>query len=164
MMLSFLKHKEKFCILYAPVNGRSIPIETVNDQMFAEKMLGDGIAFTFDDDTVYAPCSGQIIMITPTLHSFGIKTQNEMEVLVHIGLDTVNLNGKGLSLLCAVGDFVTIGAPIVKIDCDYMRKNNIDLTTPMIITNGEHYDLDINHENAVVKIKESIVITSNRKT
>ena len=82
-------------VLYAPVTGSCIPLTEVKDEVFANKMMGDGVAFTFDGDTVVSPCDGTIVMIAATKHAIGIQGDDGVEVLIHVGLDTVSLNGEG---------------------------------------------------------------------
>lgn len=141
-MFSFLK-KNKTEIIYAPVIGKSIPLEQVPDKMFAEKLMGDGLGFVYESDTVYAPCDGEIMLIAPTKHAFGIKSKTGAEILVHIGLDTVNLNGEGFEVLVKAGKKVKAHDPIIKINHSFMKERNIDLTTPLVITNMSDYDVTI---------------------
>ena len=140
--------EKKTEVITSPVVGRSIPIEKVSDKVFAEKLLGDGIAFIFEGDTVYAPCSGEIIMIADTRHAFGIRTANGTEILLHVGTDTVNLKGEGLELLVSNHTKIRAQSPILRIDRKFMQDKNIDLTTPMIISNMDEYDLEIESPRA----------------
>lgn len=156
-MFDFLK-KNKDVSLYAPVNGTVISLEQVNDKVFASKMMGDGIAFQFEEDTLYSPCNGEVTMIPKTLHAYGFKLSNGAEVLLHIGLDTVALNGEGFKALVKQGDKVKVGDPIVRIDQAFMKSKNIDLTTPMVITNGNEYQFVVDKDIKNVKIKEDKVI------
>lgn len=144
--------------LYAPVNGETIALENVPDKMFADKLLGEGIGFKFDGDTVYAPCDGEITMIANTLHAFGITSANGAEILVHIGLNTVELNGKGFKVKVEAGKKVKKGTPIIEIDRDFMKQNNINLITPMIIANSDKFNLDIELGDKQVVAGESRVI------
>jgi glucose-specific phosphotransferase system IIA component len=144
--------------LYSPVNGETIALENVPDKMFADKLLGEGIAFKFDGDTVYAPCDGEITMIANTLHAFGITSANGAEILVHIGLNTVELNGKGFKVKVEAGKKVKKGTPIIEIDRDFMKQNNINLITPMIIANSDKFNLDIELGDKQVVVGESMVI------
>lgn len=156
-MFDFLK-KNKDVSLYAPVNGTVISLEQVNDKVFASKMMGDGIAFQFEEDILYSPCNGEITMIPKTLHAYGFKLSNGAEVLIHIGLDTVALNGEGFKALVKQGDKVKVGDPIVKVNQAFMKSKNIDLTTPMVITNGNEYQFVVDKEIKNVRIKEDKVI------
>lgn len=156
-MLSFFK-KKKDISLYAPVNGKAIALEEVKDQVFASKMMGDGIAFQFEEDTLYSPCDGEVSMIPPTLHAYGFTLPNGAEILVHIGLDTVALNGKGFEVLVKQGDKVKVGDPIVKIDQAFMKSKGIDLTTPMIVAEGNNHTFVVKNDLEDVKIKKDKVI------
>lgn len=158
-MFGFLKKKEIDNNVYAPVNGTCIPLEEVKDKVFASKMMGDGVGFILDDNTVYAPCDGKIMMIATTKHAFGLQADNGLEVLVHIGLDTVNLNGEGLTALKNQGDSVLKGEPIIRIDREFMKQKEIDLTTPMIITNCNDYALTITSIGDKVSVGKEIIIT-----
>ena len=99
--------------LYAPVKGTCVPLEQVPDAMFAQKLLGDGVAFVFRGDTISAPCSGEVVMTAQTRHALGIRTANKAEVMLHVGLDSVNLNGNGFSMLVHAGERVKKGQPLI---------------------------------------------------
>jgi PTS system glucose-specific IIA component len=134
-MISFLK-KRKPTELYSPVVGKSIRIEDVSDPMFSQKMIGDGSAFIFDGDTVFSPCNAKVILFVDTKHAIGLDA-NGVEILLHIGIDTVNLKGRGFSALVSVGDYVKKGDPLLRIDRDFMKEENADLTTMMVITSKD---------------------------
>lgn len=125
--------KKKVYELYSPVIGKSILLEQVNDKVFAEKMMGDGLAFEFQGDSIYAPCSAKVVMIANTKHAIGLQN-GDIEILIHVGLDTVNLNGIGLTSHVKTGSTVKRGDVLLTIDRKLMDEKQIDLTTPMIIT------------------------------
>lgn len=139
-MFQFLK---KNVDLYAPVVGQSVSLEEVPDKMFSKKLMGDGIAFVYDTDTIYAPCDCEVIMIADTKHALGLRTANKAEIMIHIGLDTVNLNGEGFHLLVNPKDKVKRGQALVKLDRAFFEKKGVHLITPMIITSTE-FQLQIN--------------------
>lgn len=117
-------------------DGEVIDITTVNDEVFAKKMMGDGIAYTFHEDEVIlcSPSNGTLSVLFPTGHAFGITTNEGVEILVHCGINTVEANGKGFKLLSKKqGDKVKAGDPIVEVDLDTLGKN-YDMTTMFIIT------------------------------
>lgn len=151
--------KKKDNDLYAPVVGKTVSLEKVPDKIFADKLMGDGIAFEFEGDTVCAPCDGKISMIANTLHAFGITASNGAEILVHIGLDTVALEGNGFKAMVAGGEKVKKGAPIIEIDRDIIKQNNINLITPMIITNSNDFNFEIENGDEQVIAGESKVIS-----
>lgn len=135
--------------VYAPVNGKIIKLEDVPDQVFATKMMGDGVAFEFDGDTIYAPCDGKITVIADTKHALGMKCDNSAEILIHIGLDTVNLKGCGFDMKVKVGSKVKRGDPLVVLDRNYFKEKNMNLITPLILTNYKELNykiLDVNKE------------------
>lgn len=146
--------------LYAPVAGTMIDIAKVSDQVFSTKMMGDGVAFVFDGDTVCAPCDGKLTLVANTGHAFGMKMDNGTEVLVHVGMDTVNLGGKGLDALIAAGVKVKKGTPIIRIDREFMKYRDVDLTTPMVITNSSDYEIDKIKEFGKVEFGEALIETS----
>ena len=92
--------------IYAPADGRLIALEDVPDQVFASKVLGDGAAIEVTGAEICAPCDGRLVMLADTKHAFGISADNGVEVLIHIGLDTVEFNGTGFTALKAVNDKV----------------------------------------------------------
>lgn len=162
-MFGLFKKKEVDQHLYAPVNGTCIPLEEVKDPVFAQKMMGDGAAFEFtDDNTIYAPCDGEIMMIANTKHAVGLKAENGAEVLIHIGLDTVNLNGEGFTALKQSGDKVKKGDALIKVDRAFMDEKGMDLTTPMVVTNSSEFTLSISGVNASVTKGETVIITCNK--
>ena len=135
--------------IYSPIVGKCIPLEQVPDKVFAEKMMGEGIGFIFEDDTIYSPCDGEILMIALTKHAFGIKSKAGIEILVHIGLETVRLNGEGFDVLVDVGSKVKAHDPIVRINQVLIKQKDVDLTTPLVITNTNELDVIVMNEKSV---------------
>lgn len=132
-MFSFFT-KKKDNKLYSPVDGKTIAIENVKDETFAKKILGDGIAFEINNDIVCSPCDGKLELITETSHAFIVRNENGAQVMVHIGLNTVALNGQGFTRVCSEGQKIKKGDSIIQLDRHFMEKNDIDLTTMLIIT------------------------------
>lgn len=89
----FFKRKKSVENMYSPVNGTIIPLEEVPDKMFSEKLLGDGFGFILKQETIYAPCDCSVTMLAQTKHAIGLKSNSGLEILIHVGLDTVNLKG-----------------------------------------------------------------------
>ncbi|WP_050637620.1 PTS sugar transporter subunit IIA [Candidatus Stoquefichus sp. SB1] len=141
--------KNKSCVLYSPVKGKSILLENIPDKVFADKLIGDGIGFSFDDNVIYSPCDGEIIMIANSKHAIGMKTENGVEILLHVGLETVNLDGQGIEVLINIHDKVKAHDPIMKLDRQFMDMHHVDLTTPLIITDLKGYHLVISHPQKV---------------
>lgn len=149
---------KKINSLYAPVVGKMISLEDVPDKMFSDKLLGDGVAFELYGDTIYAPCDCQVMMVASTKHAIGLKVSKKHEIMIHIGLDTVNYNGDGFELLVEEGERVKRGQPLIKVDLNFFSKNQVNLMTPMIITSKDSQFKIIENEkvNQNTKIIEFI--------
>lgn len=156
-MFKLFKKKEIDYKIYSPVNGKQIALDEVNDKVFASKMMGDGVAFQNIEALIVAPCDGEIVMVPDSKHAVGIKADCGIELLLHIGLDTVKLKGEGFQVLVKVGDKVSKGDSLIKVDVDFMNSKGIDLTTPMIITDACDKEITVIGNDSVRK-GESIVI------
>lgn len=160
-MFKFLK-KDQLDEIYSPVKkGKLISIENVPDEVFAQKLMGEGVGFINEENGIYAPCDGVVIMTIPTKHAIGLQSKTGVEVLIHIGLNTVDLNGKGFTSYVKKGDKVRKGDKLISFDKQYMIENNIDLTTPMVITNGSEYNIDfvdtvdeVNLQSKIMELKK----------
>ncbi|VUW91764.1 PTS system beta-glucoside-specific EIIBCA component [Streptococcus constellatus] len=122
--------------ILALADGELLPLETVHDEVFAKKLMGDGVAFKLATDFITAPVNGELTTVFPTGHAFGITRSDGVEILVHIGINTVKLNGAGFDVLAKAGETVRAGQPIVKIDRDVIEEKGYDTTTMLIITNA----------------------------
>lgn len=119
----------------SPMSGKIIPMEQVPDPVFSEKTIGDGFAIKLKDGDVYCPVDGTVVAVFPTSHAIGIKAEDRNDFLIHIGLDTVTHEGRGLEGMVKVNDKVSKGDLLVKVDHDYFKENNVDMTSPVIVTN-----------------------------
>jgi PTS system glucose-specific IIA component len=133
-MFNFFK---KSLIIIAPISGNTMDLSEVPDPVFAQKMAGDGVAINSTGDTVVAPCDGTISLIMDSGHAFAITTSNGIELLVHVGLETVTLNGEGFEVLQSVNTKVTAGTPILKLDRAFIESKGISLITPVLIANPD---------------------------
>lgn len=134
-MFGFLKKKNSE--LVAPVSGKVIELSQVPDEVFSQKMAGDGVAIDPSDDLVVAPADGSITLIFKTNHAFAMTLENGLEILVHIGLDTVELNGEGFERLATEGETVKAGTPIVKINRKLFEEKGYKTVTPVLVTNPD---------------------------
>lgn len=141
----------------SPCNGIVLPLEQVKDTMFSQKMLGDGIAIQPCDSILCAPCDGEVTMFANTLHAFGLVAATGVEILIHVGLDTVNLQGQGFEALIKAGSKVKKGDPILKVDLKFMEKKQMDLTTPIIITNCAEFEMHAMIESGNVVKSQGIL-------
>lgn len=123
-------------ILYAPMKGEMFSVTQSADEMFASKMLGDGIAVNPVDGTVYAPCDGEISLLFPTKHAVGIKADTGVEVLIHIGINTVGLEGAGFEAYVSQGDRVKRGDKLIQADLEFIREKGLNPQTMMILPEG----------------------------
>jgi len=131
------EHSENTVHLLAPMKGKVIPLEEVPDQVFSQKMVGDGIALFPEDGEVLAPLGGEVVALFPTGHALGIRSPQGLEVLIHIGIETVGLQGKGFILHVGKGDSVEPGEKLITADLTYIQAHAPSLLTPVIMTNME---------------------------
>ena len=159
-MLNFLK-KQKSFQFFAPVSGKVCPISEAADSVFAEKIVGDGVFINAEDTQIVAPCAGEISFVAETKHAFAMTLDNGVEVLVHIGLETVALKGEGFTQLVTQGTRVKVGTPIIAIDRDFILSKGLSLITPLLITNMDIVkNLKINVDNNVIAGKDEVITFS----
>lgn len=124
----------------SPLDGKVIPLTEVKDETFAQEILGKGFAIIPENGNVYAPFDGTIIAIFPTKHAIGLKdTTGQIELMIHIGMNTVELNGEGYKTLHKVGDTVKKGELLIQFDKEFIESKGYDLTTPVVITNSADF-------------------------
>lgn len=121
--------------MQAIVDGQADVITNTPDETFASKMMGDGLMFVPEDGTIYAPCEANVEFIFPTKHAIGLKHSSGLELLLHVGIDTVKLNGEGFELLIKEGQKVQAGDPLLKFDLPYIKAHAKDIATVMVFTN-----------------------------
>jgi glucose-specific phosphotransferase system IIA component len=119
-----------------PIDGEIIPVTEVEDPVFSEKMMGDGFAIIPASGSVVSPVDGEIMNVFPTKHAIGIKSKQGFEILIHVGLDTVNLKGEGFTVLVQEGEKVTKGKEILRFDLEFIKKSAPSAVTPVIFTNA----------------------------
>ncbi|WP_083662654.1 PTS sugar transporter subunit IIA [Merdibacter massiliensis] len=118
----------------APVTGEMIPASNIADPVFSTECMGQTIGFEPSNDTVVVPVNGTVTALFPSGHAFGVTTKEGNGFLVHIGIDTVNLQGKGFHPYIKQGDFVYAGQTAVKVDADFIRKQGYSMTTMLVVT------------------------------
>ncbi len=137
-LFDFMKGK-KDNELSAPVKGECIPISEVADPTFAEEILGKGIAIKPTDGKFYAPADGVITTVFPTGHAIGMSTPDGAEILIHVGLDTVQLKGEHFNVLAKADQNVKKGDLLLEADIEEIKKAGYDTVTPMLICNSADY-------------------------
>ena len=125
--------------LYSVANGRTKNIEEVSDEAFTQKMMGDGMAIMSCDGCVYAPADGEVTMLFPTHHAIGIKTALGIEILIHIGIDTVEMNGDGFVAFVKQGDKVKCGDLLIQFDLNKVIQAGYEPDIMVILTNTSQY-------------------------
>ncbi|AMX84222.1 PTS glucose transporter subunit IICBA [Geobacillus subterraneus] len=142
----------------SPLAGEIVSLADVPDQVFSQKMMGDGFAVMPTDGTVVSPVDGKIINVFPTKHAIGIESVGGHEVLIHFGIDTVKLNGEGFEALVKEGDEVKKGQPILRVDLDYVKNNAPSIVTPIIFTNLQAGEVvRVKKQGAVAQGEDGVV-------
>ncbi len=112
-----------------------IPITEVNDPVFSGKMMGDGFAVIPETGTISSPCDGEIVNIFKTKHAIIIRSTDGLEIIIHVGLDTVQLKGEGFEVVVDEGQQVKAGELLLKVDLDHIKSQGKETVTPVVITN-----------------------------
>ncbi|MBU8968175.1 beta-glucoside-specific PTS transporter subunit IIABC [Bacillus altitudinis] len=128
----------------APMSGKVIPLSEVNDSVFSSEMMGKGVAILPDKGVVQAPFSGKVVTVTPTKHAIGLVSDDGIELLIHVGIDTVSLNGQFFDVLVKEGDKIKTRDHLLSFDIEGIQSNHLDVVTPIIVTNSTEY-LDVIH-------------------
>lgn len=146
--------------LYSPLVGEVIPLSEVPDPVFAQKMMGDGVAIIPKEGKLVSPVSGEIIQVFPTKHAIGIKSNNGLEILIHVGLETVELKGEGFEVLVKTGQKVNVGDELLQFDIIFLERNNKEIVTPILFTNMDKVEsieqlatADVSREELLLKCK-----------
>lgn len=134
--MKLFKKRQKEVFL-SPMEGRQVKIEDIPDMVFAEKHIGDGFGIEITDEYIVAPISGIIATAFHTGHAYGIHGDEGLEILLHIGLDTVELNGEAFEMIVKEGDKVKQGDKLVKVDLEKIKNAGKSLISPIIFTSGE---------------------------
>ena len=149
--------KAKTISLKAVEDGRTIPMDEVNDQTFAQELLGPGIAIVPSNGTVVSPINGTIATVMDTKHAVCIQGEDGLELIVHVGLDTVELNGKYYQTYKEIGDQVKAGDVLLEFDLEEITKAGYDVTTPIVITNLGDYKITKCLTGQQVKAGEEVI-------
>ncbi|WP_423605126.1 phosphoenolpyruvate--protein phosphotransferase [Sphingomonas sp. MS122] len=128
-------------IITSPLRGRAVPLDKVPDPVFAQRMMGDGVAIHPLGDTVHAPFDGEVVTLHDSAHAVSLRSAEGAEVLIHVGLDTVALKGRGFTPLVKAGDSVARGDPLIRFDLDAVALAATSLVTPVIVTNAEAFTI-----------------------
>lgn len=149
---------DKVISVYSPVNGSFTDVAALPDETFAQEKMGKTIAFHSEEDVVYAPADGKITVLFPTLHAIGIRSCEGVDILLHIGIDTVNLKGAFFTAEVQPGDTVTKGTALIRFDQAKIKEKNYNSDVIMIITNADQYlDLFVKDKEHAVSVGQEIM-------
>lgn len=143
--------------LVSPLAGELLPLSEVKDEVFSSGAMGEGVAVEPSEGVLHAPADGKVVMTFPTGHAIGMKTSDAAEILMHIGMDTVNLQGHGFETLVAKGDEVKAGDELVKFDIDAIHAKGYVVTTPIVVTNSKDYEKITVVSQGKVKVGQEIL-------
>ncbi|WP_312096551.1 glucose PTS transporter subunit IIA, partial [Niallia sp.] len=146
-------------IVLSPISGDVVPLSKVNDPAFSTEAMGKGVAIVPMDGKVYSPISGVVTTLFPTGHAIGLTSNEQLEVLIHVGIDTVKLDGKYFTSHVKQGDTIEQGQLLVEFDIAKIKEAGYDTTTPIIITNSAQY-IDIIETNQKSIVKQEILLTA----
>lgn len=160
-MFQLFKKKADGIEIGAPVKGKAVPIREVNDSTFGDEILGKGVAIIPADGKIYAPADGTIELLFDTMHAVSMTTTDGVEILVHIGLETVTLKGEHFIAHKATGDTVKKGDLLISVDLDAVKAAGFDVITPMVVCNTGDYQAveavmgtDVEPGDTVLRIKK----------
>ena len=141
-MFNFFKRKNDFKLV-SPVKGQLINLDKVNDQVFSSKIMGDGFAVIPEEQIICSPINGKVMMVFPTKHAIGLKTSDGQDVIIHVAVNTVELNGFGFSVFVKEGDIVKQGQKLVELGNDIFHDSAIDLVTIVVLPNSSNLNLPL---------------------
>ena len=157
-----MNHHANNLSVLAPLSGEIIALEQVSDPVFSGKVLGDGIAIIPEDGKIYSPVNGTVTTVSSTLHAYGFSTESGLDILVHVGLETVSLKGEGFKVYIKEGDMVKAGELIAEVDLEYLKQKNISATTPVLICTGAENKLMETASGTAVAGKTSVITLSEK--
>lgn len=134
-MFDMFKGKNKKAEIVSPVTGKAVPVSEIEDPVFKEKVMGDGVAVTPATNEIFAPCNGTVVQIAHTFHAICFESEDGMEILLHLGMDTVKLNGEGFQCHVEVGQKVKKGDKIMDMDIKLIQEKGYSINSPCIILN-----------------------------
>ncbi|MDR1628423.1 MAG: PTS glucose transporter subunit IIA [Oscillospiraceae bacterium] len=147
--------------IFSPMSGKTIPIEKVEDEVFAQKMLGTGIAIVPSEGKLCAPFDAEVVQVFETRHSYTLRASDGLEVLIHIGINTVELAGEGFESYVKEGQKVNSGEILGKVDLVFLKKKGYCVHTPIVFVNGDNFEFDFKYLDT--KIGQTLVATYYRK-
>ncbi|UOR11057.1 PTS sugar transporter subunit IIA [Halobacillus amylolyticus] len=162
MLKKLFGNKEQSVSILAPVQGKVLALEKVPDPVFSEKMMGEGMAVQPTDGTVVSPVEGEVVQLFPTKHAVGLKTKTGAEVLIHIGLETVSMDGEGFEAFVKQGDKVKAGDRLITFDINLVDEKAKSTVTPIIITNSDEFEVKLTDEKEATAGETELLTVNNK--
>ena len=150
-------------VLLSPLEGQIIPLEETPDETFATRILGDGVAMLPLGGTLFAPADARVDQTFGTAHALTLITDGGAELLLHVGIDTVELQGKHFELLVKAGNRVRAGDPLIRFDRAAIAKADYNVTTPLVISNSDEYELEV-LASGTVKVGDPLIKLNRKDT
>ena len=150
-------------VIVSPATGKLVALEEVPDPVFSTKMMGDGLAVDPTEGLIVSPVDGDVLQVFPTKHAVGLKTADNVEILIHIGLETVAMNGEGFEAFVKEGDKVKKGDKLISFDLDLIREKAKSTITPIIITNTADMESIVKANETSLTKGETAVLTVTPK-
>ncbi|MBU3136748.1 glucose PTS transporter subunit IIA, partial [Clostridium gasigenes] len=144
-------------VILSPIKGEVMPLEMIKDEVFSKGLLGKGVAIEPSEGKVVAPVDGVVTSLFPTYHAIGITSDKGAEILIHIGMDTVQLEGKCFTPKIAQGDRVKAGQLLLEFDIKGIKEAGFSITTPVIVTNSDNYLDVIETDKKTIECKEELI-------
>ncbi len=144
--------------IWAPLSGKIMELSQVPDPMFAEELLGPGLAIYPTSGEILAPFDGEVTALFPTGHAIGLKSTDGVECLIHCGIDTVQLQGNGFKVMVSQGDQVKLGSVLIKADLKLIGSQGKNLATPIIITNNDKWIIELIRKDGEVVAGADVLI------
>ncbi len=152
-----LAEDNSYELVVSPITGKAVESKEINDPVFSEEMLGRGLAIVPTEGRVYAPVSGKIEMMHDSMHAVSLTSDKGAEILVHIGLDTVSLNGRHYTRHANEGDYVKAGQLLLEFDIPAIQAEGFDTIAPVVICNTDDYTEVLSMEGRDVKAGQGII-------
>ncbi|MDF1508882.1 PTS glucose transporter subunit IIA [Robertmurraya sp. DFI.2.37] len=144
-------------VIKAPIEGEVWPLSNVNDPVFSTEMMGKGVAILPKRGRVVSPVNGKVVSVFETKHAVTLASDNGAEILIHVGLDTVSLNGQYFEALICSGEKVKIGDPLLQFDIDKIKRQGFDLISPLIICNTDSFREIVSFTGKEVEEMETVI-------
>ena len=162
--MSNTANKNSEITLLAPLSGQIVALEQVPDPVFSGKVLGDGIAIIPEDGKIYSPVTGTVTTVSTTLHAYGFAAENGLDILIHVGLETVSLKGEGFKVYIKEGDMVKAGELIAEVDLEFLKKKEIQSITPVLVCAGAEEKVMTTAEGSAVAGQTAVITLAEKVT